>query len=157
MRKTRLRDSFWLVIPLVVIIPPVGLALLWTSRHSVRVKTIVCAIFVLLAAGTTVGVLKSGVLGQSPIPPGGYDVSVDERGYYRTGRILPFEQEIFSAVVKEMSGSQVVDAVPQGEPAIPEDVDPQAQAFRKVAVHYGLEYEDVKAIYLKVSSYLSIR
>ena len=154
MRRAKPRSNLLRVVLALIILPPLGLFMLWRSPRVLRVKIIISIIFVLLAGGAVAGIIKSGILGGAQEPPGGYDVTLDSRGRYRTQEIFPFERTIFNAVVREMRKLPAEHVSINDELTSLEMVQPERKAFQKVANRYGLDYEDVEAIYIKVSSQL---
>jgi len=154
MRKTRPQQRLWQIVLGLVILPPLGLFMLWRSSRTLRVKIVVSTVLVLVVGAAVVGlaeVANHKRLAAEDVPPSGFDVTYDSRGHYRNNRILPLERDVFNAVVSEMRRPQPMQAVPPGEIVSEEMVHPEAKAFEVVADRFGLDYEDVKAIYLKVS------
>ena len=102
MRNTRPWYTTWLIVPVVVILPPLGLPILWRSSRTLGSKIIISALFVLLAAGAVSGFYFQGKLIYAEDPISGYDVRLDEKGNYRTPRILPLERDVFNEVTYEL-------------------------------------------------------
>ena len=152
MRKGRPWHKLWLIIPGLIIFLPLGLFMLWTSSRTLRAKIAISAVSVLLMAGVFTGVFAA--VGRTEIPACGYDVTRNSRGCYRTPTILPFEREVFNSVVNEMGKLRTTEAIVPDQIISIEQIQPDAGASQIVAERLGLDYEDVKAIHLKVSSKL---
>ncbi|HUV05581.1 MAG TPA: hypothetical protein VMX94_10795 [Armatimonadota bacterium] len=158
MRRTRPRNRFWLVVAALVIVPPLGLFMLWKSPWSRLAKVVVSALCVLLIAGAVVGAARihnrwSG----KKIPECGYDLTMDSRNRYRTPDILPLEREVFNAVVREMRRPQIISPINAYSAEGPNLSQPQTRAFAIVAERHNLDPDVVAAIYRKVSSHLAPR
>lgn len=149
MEKSKFTSSVWMHIILLLVLPPVGLFLFWRSRRSLWIKT-----WASIIALIVLGVMVSGVWGvivDARVPSSGYDVSIDSLGRYNTPRILEYEKEIFNEVMQFKREHS-------GEPGYAmEDYrnEPDAFAFMMVAQNNNLSYDDVRAIYWKVSVLLS--
>ncbi len=141
-----------------VIVPPLGLFMLWRSPRSLRAKVAGSVAFLLFLAVGYTTVMETGIYArftQTEDPAWGYDVSYDSRGRYRTPRILPLEREVFNGVVHEMRTLQAEYTISDEEITSIEMAQPEAKAFEIVAEqHEELTYDEVKAIYLKVSTLL---
>lgn len=149
MSKAGRTHALWLIVLALIILPPLGLLMLWRSPWTVRAKIAISAACLLLVA------VSFGIYGRiagSAVPACGYDVKQDGRGHYRTSRILPFEYEVFGAVVREMREFRPVE-VGLGADAR----TARTKACDTVAAQYDLDYNDVEAIYMKVSSELARR
>lgn len=159
MKKGKKWSRLQVLIPALLLIPPLGLYLLWRSPRTVLVKSVVSVLLIVFLAGAAFGVVKTGIYARitgSDIPPEGFCVDKDSRGHYVIPRILPREGEIFGAVVREMRRDQRM-LRPQTDIEIPslDAIQPEARAVEIVAEREGLTYEEVQSIYLKVSSLLA--
>lgn len=157
-KRTRPWYRLRLIVLALLVVPPLGLVMLWKSPRTLRAKIIVSVAFVLfvsIAFGVAVKTRLYERFQAPEIPIGGYDVTRDSRGRYHNPRILPFELEVFSAVVKEMRRLQPAHTVPDEEITSIYMVQPEAEAFEIVAEKKGLDSQEVKAIYLKVSTLLA--
>lgn len=154
MRKSRIKPwhRLWVIIPALVIFP-LGFFFLWSSPCSLRSKLVITFLFVAIVGGMAVGVVSSGLYDRMRGAHefvGEYDTSMDSRGNYRTPEILPFEREVFSAVVRKMRKLQN-EYSPQPEDMSLDVIIPEAKAFQSVAEEKGIPVEDVQQIYFKVS------
>jgi len=150
--------SFRLIIPALIIIPPLGLVLLWKSPHTQRVKAAVSILFLVLVTAAFVGAVQTRLYARyvEHTRPRTIDVRMDSRSNYVSPEILPDEREIFAAIVRQMRISQEQAAVDIHTEIVDIDsISPGTKAFRAVADEYNLDYEDVRKIYRKVSSLLS--
>jgi len=155
MRRERVKPwhRLWLIIPALVLVSPLGLALLWTSPRKTRAKIIGTAIFLALLIGAVGGVVNTGLykaLLHNDGPIGLYDTSLNSRGRYNTPEVLPYEREVFVAVVRE--ARRIKGTLPPAEEALSiEHIVPEAKAFEIVAEEKQIPVKDVEEIYLKVS------
>lgn len=152
--------SFRLIIPALIIIPPLGLVLLWKSPRTPRAKAAASVLFLVVLTAAFVGAVQTGIYAryvEHKQPPGDvFDVRMDSRNNYVAAEILPYEREIFAAIVRQMRVNQERAAVDIHSDIVDIDsISPGTKAFRVVADEYNLDYEDVRKIYRKVSSLLS--
>lgn len=156
-RIKKRRYSLETIVMSLIFVPPLGFLLLWITARTRRTRIIVLTAFVLFAVGVTGAFVKSGRysrLKDHSIPQEGFDVSHDSRGRYVTKEILPFERQIFREVVREMRRTQP-ESIPSQSELIPiETAEPERKAFERVADRHDLYYDDVKGIYLKVTTQL---
>lgn len=152
--------SFRLIIPALIIIPPLGLVLLWKSPRSPRAKAVASILFLVFLTGAFVGAVQGGLYaryiehGQPPADV--FDVRMDSRSNYVSVEILPYERQIFAAIVRQMRVNQERSAADMHAEIVDiESISSGTKAFRAVADEYNLDYEDVRKIYRKVSSLLS--
>ena len=153
-RKKKRRYSLETLV-LSQLVPPLGFFRLWTIARTRRTKGIVLVCFVLVMALATVVIFKTGVYSRFKKPEApveGYDITHDERGNYRTQEILPFERTIFHEVVVEMRRIQPQFTIPNADLFTIEMVQPEYQAFVIVATRHGMDQDEVKGIYLKVTT-----
>ncbi len=159
MKKRQPWYSFRLIIPSLVIVPPLGLILLWKSPRTLRIKALVSVLLIAFLASALAGAAKFHLRGRlfPPKPTGEmYDVRIDSRNNYLSEEVLPFERKIFAAVVQTMRSEQRDQSVDvQRDIVDVESIGAGTQAFRAVADEYGLDYEDVQKIYRKVSYMLA--
>ncbi len=156
MKKKNPWYSFRLIIPALIVIPPLGLVLLWKSPRTPRAKLAVSVLFLVFLTGAFVGSIRSGLYEryvQNKQPSGDvFDVRVDSRQVYLSREVLPFERKIFAAVVREMRLNQAPDTPNLTRDIVDlEQVAGGTKAFQAVGEVYGLDYEDVQKIYRKVS------
>jgi hypothetical protein len=147
--------GFRLIIPSLVIVPPLGLILLWKSPRTLRIKALVSVLLLVFLTSAFAGAVKTGLHGRL-FPPKPteemYDVRIDSRNNYVSDEVLPFERKIFAAVVRNMRSDQGNEGVDvQTDIVDIESVGAGTRAFRAVGDEYGLDYEDVQKIYRKVS------
>jgi hypothetical protein len=155
MRK-KLNRPLWQIIPLMVVLPPVGFVVLWRSSHKALTKYLCSAIIICLICGGIAGISKAGYgpWGKKKIPPSGIAVEMDKRNRYIIPEILPREREIFNEVVKEIHN------VPPSFDPDARDIttydpsEPRSYAFEAVAKRTGLDPKTVAAVYRKVSMQL---
>ena len=152
--------SFRLIIPALIIIPPLGLVLLWKSPRTLRAKAAASILFLVFLTAAFVGVVQTGLYTryvEHRQPPGDvFDVRMDSRSNYVSAEILPYERHIFAATVRQMRVNQERSAADMRAEIVDIDsISPGTKAFRAVADEYNLDYEDVRKIYRKVSSLLS--
>ena len=157
MRKKRKWYKLKTILPALVILPPLGLLLLWLSPRTNKAKTVITVIYVLLLSIGAVFFLRSDYYGtwvHPRIPASGFDVSRNKQGRYAQTRVFPFEQQIFNEVVyEEKRLSQSSNWTTEQGLAIYSS-DPETMAVNIVAKRHNLEPEDVSSIYLKVTSHL---
>lgn len=149
------------IVPALLVLPPLGLFLLWISpKRTRKAKIAITLVFVLLLAGTGAAIIATGYYKnwqEPPVPESGFDVFRTDRGAYRIARVLPFERDIFDEVVKELRKIQKRDGMSYAQTEASEIDDPVAMAVAIVAERHGLDAIDVQAIYTKVSSKLAPR
>lgn len=164
MKKMSSWYSYRLIVPALLILPPLGLILLWKSPRTPRAKLVVSVMFVAFLTGAFVGVVRSGLYArylESRQPPGDvFDVRMDSRNAYVSKEILPFERKIFAAVVRNMRTNSAME---QQNVSVHRDIVDYdsislgTRAFQAVGDEYGLDYDDVQKIYRKVSAILAER
>jgi hypothetical protein len=158
MRKRRTWYRLKTIVLALLILPPLGLFLLWRSPRSRRAKIVVTLIFVLLVTGAGAAFVKSGLYGNwanPPMPASGFDVTRDRQGRYQIERVLPFERQIFNEVVREIKKLSESTNWTSEKGVNIYSADPETIAFNRIGQRHGLDPEDVGAIYMKVSSGLT--
>ena len=159
MKKARVKlwHRLWAIIPALILIFPLGLVLLWTSPRDVKTKVLSTALFLAVGIGAVAGAVTTGLYDElvgSRETIGLYDTSLDGRGRYNTPEILPYEREIFSAVVREKR--RMSSRLPPADEDLSiETIVPETKAFQTVADDKQIPVKDVEAIYLKVSHQIS--
>jgi len=158
MKKRRKWYGLKTLVPALLILPPLGLYLLWISPRSNRVKVFVTVVLILLLGVGRVAYVKSGIYekwAEPPIPESGFDVTRDARGRYEIERILPLERKVFNDAVREIKRASKDPSWTslQGEAIYA--ADPESRAFSTVGRRYGMDPLDVELIYMKVSSRLA--
>lgn len=160
MKKKNPWYSFRLIIPTLIVIPPLGFVLLWRSPRTQRAKAAASVLFLVFLTTAFVGTVQTGLYTryvQHRQPPGDvFDVRMDSRSNYVSAEILPYERQIFAAVVRQMRIRQ--ERATGDIHSEIDDIDaisPGTRAFRAVADEYNLDYEDVRKVYRKVSSLLA--
>lgn len=153
MQRSSLRRPLWQMIFLLVVLPPVGLLVLWRSSQRLFAKSMWTGVTICLIVGVLFGIGKAGYApwSQKEIPPSGIAVEKNERNRYVIPEILPRERKIFNEVVKEihkMPASFDPDArdITTYDPS-----QPLGYVFEMVAERNGLDPETVAAVYRKVS------
>jgi len=157
-RKKKRRYSLETLVLSLIFVPPLGFLLLWITARSRRTRAIVLVCLALFMALGTAVYLKAGIRSyfQEPeVPPEGFDISHDSRGRYVTEKVLPFEWTIFQDVIREMRRIQPEYRVPEDELLPIEAVQPERKAFEIVADRHDMYYDEVKGIYLKVTTQLA--
>ena len=154
MARTKRPYDLQSLILALVFIPPLGLFRLWKSARTLRFKTLMTAVVVLLAACVLTIAFKPGFL-YKPANPRAFDVRIDDRGYYINPQLLPFEQDIFRKVVKEMRLIKLQKRFEPPETVYVDEIQPDEVVFKNVAAAQNMDYDAVKAIYLKVASQLT--
>lgn len=163
MRKRNPWYSFRLIVPALIVLPPLGLILLWKSPRTPRAKLVATLCFLVFVTGAFVGAIKSGAYAryvESRQPREGvYDVRMDSRQNYVSKEVLPFERKIFAAIVREMRLEQEPNTAFDLKQDIADysELQPGLKAYEAVGDEYGLDYEDVERIYHKVSVILGHR
>lgn len=155
MRKKTRRFKLNIVLWALVLLPPLGLFLLWRAPRSWRYKTaltVAAFLFYALLAGAA---WKAGFYDdyvEPPVPASGYCIERNQRGHYRIDRVLPFEREIFQEVVEqERKYTKETGASPSQADSEELD-DPESRAITTVADNHGMDSTEVLAIFMKVSS-----
>lgn len=161
MRKTKVWQWMLLILPALVIMPPLGLVMLWKSPRVLKDKIGVTIIFLIIWAGAGVGALKSNYYGLRPlpVPECGYNIELDSRGRYVDPRILPHEKDIFDEVIKENERFKKKDPFYVPNSAAVESASmilADGRAYKVVADREGIDVEDVASIHRKVSMKLKI-
>lgn len=160
-RKKKRRYSLETIVLSLIFVPPLGFFLLWTKARSRRGKLIVATAFLLflaLATGAFFRFEVSSRLKGPGIPPEGYDISHDDRGRYVNPEIQPLEWTIFAEVVREIRHLKQSDTSSADNEIMSIDtLRPDYKAFEKVADRHDMSYEDVKGIYLKVTTQLATK
>lgn len=159
MKRKRFWHSMWLIVPATVLLPPLGLFMLWRSPRRLVPKMAISVFLLLLLGGGIVGAVKTDVYGLRPRidPSVEFDVSMNRFNRYRTPQVLPLERKIFGEVVQEMMKVRPFERqkpVDVSEVENPIMVMRESKAFQVVADRNYMDVEDVAAIYLKVSSKL---
>lgn len=157
-RKKKRRYNLETIVLSLIFVPPLGFFLLWITARSRRTRGIVLASFVLFLALAAGVFFKSGMYSRlrgPSIPSSGFDITHDSRGRYQTQEILPFERTIFSEVVREMQRIPPDYGGPKAEPLSMEAVQPEYKAFEIIASRRDMNVDDVKGIYLKVTTQLA--
>ena len=158
MKKRRKWYGLKIIVPALLILPPLGLYLLWRSPRSNRVKVFVTVVLILLVGVGRVAYVKSGIYekwAEPPIPESGFDVTRDSRGGYEIERILPLERKVFNDAVKEMRRTSKDPSWTSLQGVSIYTADPESRAFSIIAKRYGLDTSEVELIYMKVSSRLA--
>ncbi len=157
MRKRNPWYSFRLIVPALIVLPPLGLILLWKSPRTPRTKLAATLCFLVFVTGAFVGAIKSGAYArylESRHPSEGvYNVRMDSRQNYVSREVLPFERKIFAAIVSQMRMERGQQAPIEMNRDISDysELQPGLRAYEAVGDAYGLDYEDVEKIYHKVS------
>lgn len=158
MRRTKKRRyNLETIVLSLIFLPPLGFFLLWSTartRKSRMIVTVAFVVFLAVATGAFFKLIYPRLKGPV-IPPEGFDITYDSRGRYNTGKILPFEWTIFTEVVREMRHLQPEHTVPKGEINSIEMVQPEYKAFEMVADKHDMNIDNVKGIYVKVTTQLS--
>ena len=155
MRKANPWRKLWLIALALLVVPPLGLFVLWRSPRERRVKIVVSTILAFLIAGVVVGAARThDRWAGKRVPEYDYDVTMNSRNRYRTPEILSQERLIFNEVVQETRRSRVNSFMDAYTAEGPNVTQPQTRAFAIVAKRRGLDPDVVAAIYRKVSSQL---
>ena len=157
-RKKKRSYSMETIVLSLIILPPLGFFLLWGKARTRRSKSIVIIAFLVFLALVAAALFMLDIpsrLKGPVIPPEGFDITYNSRGGYNTPKILPFEWKIFNEVVQEMRRLQPEYTVPDTDILSIEMVQPEYKALERVTDRHDMEYEDVKGIYLKVSTQLA--
>lgn len=160
MRKRRKWYGLKTLVPALVILPPLGLYLLWASPRSRWAKAAITIAVLLLFGSLHVTFVKYGIYREwiePPVPESGFAVTRDSRGQYEIQRILPFERKVFNEVVVEIKRASKDTSWTSLQGSSIYAADPESRAFGTVARRYSLDPADVELIYMKVSSQLSRR
>jgi len=136
-----------------LILPPLGFFMLWKSRRRPIHKIVVSVLVLVVLAVGVVAAVRMDVYGRMfppEIPPTTFDVRTDSRGRYINRNISELEREIFNQVVHELRqrGTRIPRA---GEELTADMVFQEYAAYEMVAYENGLEPEEVRDIYMKVS------
>lgn len=158
MRRTKKRRySLETIVLSLILLPPLGFFLLWSTartRKSRMIFTVAFVVFLAVATGAFFKLVYPRLKGPV-IPAEGFDITYDSHGRYHAGKVLPFEWTIFIEVVREMRHLQPEHTVPKGDINSIEMVQPEYKAFESVAERHDLSIDDVKGIYIKVTNQLS--
>ncbi|MGB9587598.1 MAG: hypothetical protein ACPL7O_05405, partial [Armatimonadota bacterium] len=81
MQRNSSRRPLWQVIILLVVLPPIGLLVLWRSSHRLFVKSLWTGVTICLIAGALFGISKVGYApwSKKEIPPSGIAVEKNDR------------------------------------------------------------------------------
>lgn len=158
MRKKSPWFTLKTIVPALLVLPPLGLVLLWRSPHSKRMKIAVSTVFAVLLIVASAAVVRSGLHEDwlhPRIPASGFDVSRDSRGHYKIKRVLPLERQVFNEVVRQVRAlsAETNWTSQRGEGVY--SADPETLAINRVARRHNLDPDDVSMIYLKVSGSLA--
>ncbi len=160
MRKKKSWHKLEFILPVMIVLPPVGLLLLWLSPQRRALKDTLTVLLLAFYALVGIVVWRTGYytnFQEPPIPHSGYDITKDARGQYEISRVLPKERRIFNQVVEE---TRRIQKSPMNMPSQMDSStidDPEARAIEIVAERYGINSTDVQGIYMKVSSKLASR
>lgn len=156
MLRNGLRRPLWQIILLLVVLPPIGLLVLWRSSHRLLVKSMWTVVTICLIAAVLFGISKAGYApwSKKEIPPSGIAVEKNERNRYVIPEILPREREIFNEVVEEMRKMPASFDPDARDITTYDPAQPRSYAFEAVAERHGLDPETVAAVYRKVSTKL---
>jgi hypothetical protein len=152
--------SFRLIIPALLVMPPLGFVLLWKSPRTRRAKAVVSVLFLAFLITAFAGAVRTGIYAkyvEAKQPSDDvFDVRMDSRSNYMSHEVLPFERKVFAAVVSQMRSNHDPQKIDFSRDIVDIDtVSAGTKAFEAVGDEYGLDYEDVRKIYRKVSSLLA--
>lgn len=155
MKKKNPLRNFNLLVAALLLVPPLGMLLLWMSPRSRAYKATVTVATILFFAALVGVAWVTGYyqeMIEPPVPASGFCYDRDRQGHYRIDRVLPFERQIFNEVVREKrryeketgsSFSQTVGGMID---------DPETKAIAAVAERNDLDTTDVQAIFMKISA-----
>jgi hypothetical protein len=158
MRKKNPLRNFNLLLAALLLVPPVGLLLLWMSPRSRGYKVMVTVATVLFFAALAGVVWVTGYyeeLIEPSVPATGFCYDRDHQGHYRIDRVLPLERKIFNEVVREKRRNQAELETSLDQTVDRTSDDPETRAIGTVAERHNLDTTDVQAIFMKVSSKLA--
>jgi hypothetical protein len=155
MNKPSLWHNLLVILFALIILPPLGLYLLWKSHRELQDKIYMTIVFAVVFIGASALLVHSGVLQRYDEPIGGYDIATDQLGHYKNPRILPFENRVFTAVVGQLRKLGSNNKAISVDIESLEDIQPGYKAYQIVGDEFGIPPEDVEQIYLKVSSHLA--
>lgn len=130
----------------------VGLALLWLVSRPFKTKFTTTIVYAVALLG--IGMMMLPSLRREPVPMSGYNVAQNDRGYFISKRVFPKERDVFNQVALAMDDVRANGPKVQGVSASEIMLKNTATAYDKVAQQTGIPVDDVKLIYLKVSSNL---
>jgi hypothetical protein len=142
MRKKNPLHNFNLILAALLLVPPVGMLLLWMSPRSRGYKVTVTVATILFFA-TLAGI--AWVTGyyeeifEPPVPPSGFCYDRDNQGHYRIDRVLPLERQIFNEVVREKRRYQKEMGTSFGQVEARMMDDPETKAIATVAERHSLD------------------
>ena len=152
--KNRLRN-FNLILAALLLVPPVGLLLLWMAPRSRGYKATVTVVTILFFAALVGVAWVTGYyqeIIEPPVPASGFCYDRDNQGHYRIDRVLPFERQIFNEVVREKWRYQTEMGSSFSQTVVRMMDDPETRAIAAVAERHNLDTIDVQAIFMKISS-----
>lgn len=160
MRKRQPWYSFWLILPALIVIPPLGLALLWKSPRKPRAKVAFTLLYLIFLTAGFVWAVKTDFyeryIDRTAPPEDVFDVRLDSRNRYVTPEVMPLEGRVFATVVKEMRSERPgLNVNISREIVDVESLDTHARAFEAAAEKHNLDYDEVQSIYRKVSFLLA--